>query len=128
MQRRRNTGVVLLFSLAILSPCAAQGSPTPAPQIIVSAAASLTDVLTELQPQAEAFSGARVLYNFGGSGTLRRQIEQGAPADVIFSAASEDMDVLEREGLILTDSRRDMLSNSMVLIGGAAETPAARGG
>ncbi len=124
MRRVNRSGQVLLFALTLISPGIAAGSPNQAPQIIVSAAASLTDVLTELQPQAEAFTGARVLYNFGGSGTLRRQIEQGAPADVIFSAAAEDMDVLEREGLILPDTRRNLLSNSMVLIGGAGAAPA----
>jgi molybdate transport system substrate-binding protein len=110
----KTSSVTLLLLLAALIPCGAQS-----PQIIVSAAASLTDVLTDLQPRAEAFIGAKVLYNFGGSGTLRHQVEQGAPADVIFFAASEDMDTLQQEGLIVPDSRRDLLSNAMVLVGGS---------
>ena len=66
--------------------------------------------------------GAKVLFNFDGSGTLRHQIEEGAPVDVFFSAASADMDRLERQGLIVSTSRRDLLSNAMVLVG-IEETP-----
>ena len=93
-------------------------------QLIVSAAASLTDVLTELQPAAEAFVGAKVLFNFAGSGTLRQQIEEGAPVDVFFSAASSDMDRQQKEALIVAASRRDMLSKAMVLIGTKGSVPA----
>ncbi len=102
--------VVLLLGL-LVPGFAEQG------EIIVSAAASLTDVLTGLQPRAEAFIGARVLFNFGGSGTLRRQIEEGAPVDVFLSAAAEDMEKLEKEGLVVGSSRRDTISNAIVLIG-----------
>jgi len=114
-------GIALLpFMLGTLIPCFAQQ-----PHIIFSAAASLTDVLTELQPRAEAFLGARVLFNFAGSGTLCRQIEEGAPVDVVFTAAAEDMDRLEKSGLVISASRRDVLSNSMVLIGDTGLAPAA---
>jgi molybdate transport system substrate-binding protein len=92
-------------------------------QIIVSAAASLTDVLTALQPAAETFVGTRILFNFGASGVLRRQVEDGAPVDVFFSAAAADMDTLEKEGMIVTASRRNLLSNAMVLVGDAGIAP-----
>lgn len=115
----RRAAIVLGFMAGLLVPCYAQQ-----PQIIVSAAASLTDVLTDLKPGAEAFLGARVLYNFGGSGALRRQVEEGAPVDVVFFAAAEDMDRLEKAGLVISASRRDLLSNSMVLIGDEEMAPA----
>jgi molybdate transport system substrate-binding protein len=105
---------VVVFLLGLLVPAFAQQ-----PRLIVSAAASLTEVLTALKPAAETFIGARVLFNFGGSGALRRQVEEGAPVDVFFSAAAEDMDRLEAQGLIVASSRRDILSNAMVLIGDA---------
>jgi len=111
---------VLLLLAVVATQVPAQA---PASEIIVSAAASLTDVLTALQPQAEAATGARLHFNFAGSGTLRQQIEQGAPVDVIFTAAAEDMDRLEKEGLIVPASRRDVLSNSMVLVGDASAPP-----
>jgi molybdate transport system substrate-binding protein len=92
-------------------------------QLIVSAAASLTDVLIALQPAAETFVGTRILFNFGASGALRRQVEEGAPVDVFFSAAAADMDKLETEGMIVTASRRNMLSNAIVLVGDAGIVP-----
>jgi molybdate transport system substrate-binding protein len=83
----------------------------------VSAASSLTDVLQSLGPEAESAAGAKVLFNFGSSGSLRKQIEEGAPADVFFPAAAEDMDRLAGAGLLAPDTRRDLLSNSLVLVG-----------
>jgi molybdate transport system substrate-binding protein len=94
-------------------------------RILVSAAASLADVLTELHPAAEAFTGATILYNFGGSGSLRKQIEEGAPVDVFFSAAALDMDLLQEKGLLLRATRKDVLSNAIVLVGGGDSRPAA---
>ncbi len=94
----------------------ATGSFAQQRDLTVSAAASLTDVLSALKPTAEAFIGTRVLYNFGGSGALRKQIEEGAPVDVFFSAAAEDMDKLENSGLIEQGTRTDLLSNAIVLV------------
>jgi molybdate transport system substrate-binding protein len=91
-------------------------------ELLVSAAASLTDVLTALTPQAEVATGSKVLFNFGASGTLRKQIEEGAPVDVFFSAASSDMDALESKGLIADGTRVAFLSNTIVLV---ASTPMA---
>jgi molybdate transport system substrate-binding protein len=93
-------------------------------QILVSAASSLTDVLTALAPAAEKAVGARILLNFGASGTLRKQIEEGAPADIFFSASSDDMDKLEAKGLILSGSRKSLLTNTLVLVGAADMQPA----
>ena len=104
---------LLLVALAVVLVASSYGDDT----IVVSAAASLTDVLNGLKPAAEQATGAKLLYNFGASGTLRRQIEQGAPVDVFFSAASEDMDGLEKGGLVVSATRRDLLSNSVVLVG-----------
>jgi len=102
---------VFVFLLAAGGPLAA------APEITLSAAASLTVVLEELRADAQVFTGARVLLNTGASGTLRRQIEEGAPVDVFFSASKQDMDVLENKGLIDPQTRHDLLGNSLVLIG-----------
>ncbi len=92
---------------------------------MLSAAASLTDVLTELKPQAEKYIGAKLIINFAASGTLRAQIEQGAPVDVFFSAAASHMDTLEKAGLILPKTRKELLTNAMVLVSdGTVKGPA----
>ena len=54
--------------------------------------------------------------NFGASGTLAREIEQGAPVDAFISAGARPMDQLKGEGLLLGDSRADLLRNTLVLI------------
>jgi molybdate transport system substrate-binding protein len=97
-------------------------------EIIVAAASSLTDALGSLKAEAEGAVGAKILLNFGASGTLRKQIEEGAPVDVFFSAASEDMDRLDKAGLVEAGTRRDLLANSIVLVGGDGQAkPATKG-
>ncbi|MDY6939941.1 MAG: molybdate ABC transporter substrate-binding protein [Cyanobacteriota bacterium] len=85
--------------------------------ITVSAAASLQDALGAIEPQfREAHPEIEVTYNFASSGALQRQIEQGAPADVFFSAATQQMDALEEKELILAESRADIVANRLVVI------------
>jgi molybdate transport system substrate-binding protein len=85
--------------------------------ILVSAAASLKEALEEIKPGFEkAHAKIKVNYNFGASGALQRQIEQGAPADVFLSAATKQMDALAKAGLIDTSTRRNLLTNRLVLI------------
>lgn len=87
-----------------------------AENLLVFAAASLTESLKELGAAYERQSGDRVTFNFAGSGPLRRQIEEGAPADVFFSADTATMDALAGKGLIVPESRRDRLSNQLVVV------------
>lgn len=90
-------------------------------EITVSAAASLTNAFTEIGRDFElANPGVKVNFNFGASGALYRQIVQGAPVDVFASADQETMDMAQREGHILSASRRDFAGNSLVLIAPAA--------
>jgi len=110
-----------ILSIVGVQRAAAQGAARP--RIVVSAAASLTDVLTGLKAEAQKAVGAEILLNFGGSGTLRKQIEEGAPVDVFFSASGSDMEELEKKGLVDRASRRDLLSNAMVLVGDASIAP-----
>lgn len=86
-------------------------------QLIVSAASSLTDALSEISMNYKAQNPDVIInFNFGSSGTLQKQIEQGAPVDVFFSAAEKQMSVLEKSGLILESTRVDLLGNRMVLV------------
>ncbi|MCY6354293.1 molybdate ABC transporter substrate-binding protein [Clostridium sp. ZS2-4] len=84
--------------------------------ITVSAAASLTESLTEIKKMYEEKTGAKVTLNFGSSGALQKQIEQGAPTDLFLSASKSKMDSLQEKNFIDTDTRVDLLKNSLVLI------------
>ncbi|QRG69752.1 molybdate ABC transporter substrate-binding protein [Brevibacillus choshinensis] len=118
------TSVALLLSACSGTPSQSD-KPAPAVQtdkaeIMVSAAASLTDALNELKTTFETdHPGIVVTYNFGSSGKLAQQIGQGAPSDVFLSASAKDMNVLEEKQLIAKDTRQDFTKNELVLITGA---------
>lgn len=85
--------------------------------LTVSAAASLTDALQEIESAfRRAHPGVEVRNNLGSSGTLAREIEEGAPVDVFLSAAAKPMDELEAQHLIVAGTRRNLLRNTLVLI------------
>jgi molybdate transport system substrate-binding protein len=85
-------------------------------EILVAAAASLTDVLKEISDSYQSKSKHRVNFNFGPSSGLARQIEEGAPADLFFSADLQQMDNLDKNGRLEPDTRRNLLSNQLVII------------
>ncbi len=58
----------------------------------------------------------KVLFNFGASGDLVRQIAGGAPVDVFASAAQKDMDDISSKGMVLPGTRADFAKNSVVLV------------
>jgi molybdate transport system substrate-binding protein len=113
--------VSLLFLTGCESPETSQlensSQETNANQLTVSAAASLQDVMKAIKPLYEkAYPDREIVYNFASSGSLQRQIEQGAPVDVFMSAAVDKMDALAEKDLIITETRRDLLKNQMVLV------------
>jgi molybdate transport system substrate-binding protein len=82
----------------------------------VYAAASLTDALKEIAAAYEKQSGDKLQFNFSASSMLARQIEEGAPADLCFSADKAKMDALEKRDLLLPGTRRSLLSNLLVMV------------
>jgi molybdate transport system substrate-binding protein len=88
----------------------------PAAELMVYAAASLTDVMKELASIYERQSGDKLAFNFNASSMLVRQIQEGAPADLFFSADEAKMDTLEKAGLLASGSREDLLSNTLVIV------------
>ena len=85
-------------------------------ELTVFAAASLTEALTEIAEQYRAVApDVTVSFNFDSSGTLKTQIEEGAPCDLFLSAAQKQMNQLEEMEAILPDSRVDLLENQVVL-------------
>ena len=119
--------VLLLLSL-ILSLAAGCGEQQVEEQasgeIYVFAASSLTDCLNEIIALYQNESGNTVIPVYEGSGTLKKQIAEGADCDIFISANQKHMDELEQEGAVNTETRRDLLSNSLTLIASAekAET------
>jgi molybdate transport system substrate-binding protein len=83
----------------------------------ISAAASLQQALKEITPiYQKSQPTVAVKYNFGASGNLQQQIEQGAPVDVFISAATKQMNALQAKGSILQDTQHNLLGNRVVLI------------
>ncbi len=108
------TAVVLTVgfgSIPAISPVMAQ---TP---LTVSAAISLSNALQEIKSLYQSSQpSVNITYNFGASGALLQQIEQGAPVDVFFSAAAKQMDTLQQKNLLVPGTRRTLLTNSVALI------------
>ncbi|GIP30177.1 molybdate ABC transporter substrate-binding protein [Paenibacillus sp. J23TS9] len=104
---------------------AAAGSDTKAPNsepeelvnLTISAAASMTDALNEIEKSYEAaHPNIELSFNFGGSGALQKQIEQGAPADLFLSAATKNMKPLVEQNLIEEGKEKTLLKNELVAV------------
>ena len=123
MRRLAGAGLLILFVGALFNGWPSSVFAQTKSEITVSAAISLKDSLDAIgKMYEEKHPDVTVRLNYGGSGTLQRQIEQGAPVDVFFSAAEKQMDDLQDKGLVASGSRRDVVSNELVLIAPAANT------
>ena len=101
----------ILAALFLATSCGTQ-----AVEISVFAAASLTESLKEIATNYEKQSGDKIIFNLGASSILARQIEEGAPADIFFSADEAKMDGLQRKGLIEVGTRKRRLGNALVVV------------
>jgi len=109
--------ILMCLCVATVSACWTPSLARAETELLVSAAASLTESFKELTKAYELKThGVKVRGNFSGSGTLLQQIIQGAPADVFVSADQETMDRAEKGGLLVAGSRMDFVGNSLVLI------------
>ncbi len=87
-----------------------------AADVTVFAAASLTDALKQIAADYEKSSGDKIVFNFAASGTLARQIEAGAPADIFFAADEAKADALDKKGLLVSGTRKSLLGNTLVIV------------
>ncbi len=106
-------GIVLVTVLVQAGGGPLQNDKAP---IIVSAAISLTDALQAIDGAYRAAGGGPVRFNLAASNVLARQIVNGAPADVFISADQAQMDYAQNAGAIVVQSRRDLLSNRLVIV------------
>jgi len=103
--------------MALSTPAYAEGTP-----VTVFAAASLKNALDEIAADWQAETGKSTAISYAASSALAKQVEEGAPADIFFSADLAWMDYLAERKLILEDSRRSLLGNRIVLVAPADST------
>lgn len=106
----------LALALSLGLAAARLPSLASAADVTVFAAASLSDALRELAPACASKTGHTMKFNLGASGPLARQIEEGAPADVFFSADEARMDQLAQRGRLLDGTRQTVLANTLVVV------------
>jgi molybdate transport system substrate-binding protein len=114
MRMTRRFWISLAVSAALASgigPAAAQSR-----DVLVFAAASLKNALDEIAGQWQKETGKKVAISYAASNNLIKQIEQGAPADILSSADLDWMDYGQQKGLIKTETRANLLGNRIVLI------------
>src|SRR5688572_22518961 len=102
-----------LLALLLITGCLERQAPSPvdarAP-VHVYAAVSLNEALTEIADAYQTQSGQEIVFNFGASSLLARQIERGAPADLFLSADEAQMDTVRAV------ERASVLSNKLVIV------------
>ena len=103
---------IITIALTVLVPPHA----ACAQDVVVFAAASLTNALDEAAQLFERQGGAHAKISYAASSALAKQIENGAPADLFISADLDWMDYLERRHLIRTSTRENLLGNRLVLV------------
>ena len=103
----------LLLAVAMVFAMTACGGPSDSEELIVFAAASMTETLTELGNQYMAENeNVTIVFNFDSSGTLKTQIQEGADCDIFISAGQKQMDELD---CVLEGTRFDILENKVAL-------------
>lgn len=120
----RSLLAVICLTSGLVTGCTGQEATSPwrttqatAPaELTVSAATSLRTAFEELAPGFEEANDARLVFNFGASGVLQKQIEGGVPCDVFASASPKQVDVLIEAGLISVDATATFASNDLAMI------------
>ena len=109
---RPGTRLVLLAA-ALAAPI---GGHAEAAGPTIFAAASMKTALDAIAAGWRAKTGKTLVISYGSSGTLAKQIESGAPADLFISADQKWMDVLAKDGAIKPDTRQNLVGNALVLV------------
>lgn len=96
-----------------------EAKPSDSPvELNISAAASLKESIAEIQEEFKKVKpNVTLTVNFGASGSLQQQIEQGAPCDIFISAGQSQMKALEDKSLLLENTKKDLVKNELVLVG-----------
>src|SRR5215469_12209456 len=116
MKLNRRGAIGLLIGAALGAGAASGPAFAQVKEPLVFAAASLKNALDEVAVQWQRETGKTAVISYAASNTLIKQIEQGAPADIFFSADLDWMDYGQQKNLIRPDSRLNLLGNRLVLI------------
>ena len=104
---------LLAAAMALGASCGGSGAR---PELLVYAATSTRDALQALAPTFEAAHGVRVVFNFGSSGDLARQLLAAPVGDVFLSADEAELGRVEAAGLVAPGARRRLLTNTLVIV------------
>ena len=126
-EEKMKKALALVLALAMVLAAGMAAAETAKTEVIVFAAASLTESLTEIKALYEAENpGIELVFNFDSSGTLKTQIQEGAACDLFISAAPKQMNQLDitkdveknpdRLDFVLEGSRADLLENKVALV------------
>jgi len=109
---------MLLCCSLLLVGCGKGSNEEKAPvELNISAAASLKEVMADLETEyKKSNENVTLVVNYGSSGSLQQQIEQGAPCDLFISAGQNQMNALKQEGLLLDDTTKNLVENSLVFV------------
>ena len=126
-EEKMKKALALVLALTMVLAAGMAAAETAKTEVIVFAAASLTESLTEIKALYEAENpGIELVFNFDSSGTLKTQIQEGAACDLFISAAPKQMNQLDitkdveknpdRLDFVLEGSRVDLLENKVALV------------
>ena len=111
----RNMRRLLITLLTVAIGFQSWGAPKT--EIIVAAGASLKDALDEAGSLYESINAdVKIIATYGSSGSMQKQIRQGAPIDILIPAATKQMNELQDEGLLVSGTRVTLLKNKVVLV------------
>lgn len=108
--------VALALAIVFGAACASGTGSKTGRTLIVGAASDVQFAFEEIAPLFRQEKGIEVQFTFGGSGSLARQIENGAPIDVFVAADEDFVAQLQQQGLILDDTRRVYALGHLALV------------
>lgn len=123
---KRIVGLIALLVVMSIAFVGCSGSSTSKPatpppaaavELNISAAVSLKDALNEIYKNYQVKNpNVKIAFNLGASGSLQKQIEQGAPADIFISAAPKQMNELQEKKLLKEGTRKNLVENKLVVV------------
>lgn len=114
---KKNLKLVLSVSIMLFMIGCSNKNDIEKIELNISAASSTKEVMEKIKLEYEkSNSDVELIMNYGGSGALQQQIEQGAPCDIVISAGDKQINELSKKGLVIKESISDLVKNELVLI------------